>query len=78
MFIDGNWVEAERLSPKQLLEHGIRRICNTSVYDAKSAIADAPKEVLEAALARERMTSKRASLTKMIEARLRKIEKAAK
>ena len=77
MFIDGNWVNVENLPPKQLFEHNIRQICNTVVYDAKSSLKNAPKEVLEAALDRERMTSKRASLTKMIEARLRKLEKVA-
>ena len=72
--MSGQFKFRDQMTPDERHEDSIRGIIYTSVEDAKYGIAHASKKLLEDALAREKTQSKRVSLIRMIEARLRKLE----
>jgi hypothetical protein len=68
-----NWKPYHDMTPEEKFEADVRRIVNTSVYDAKYYIKNATKDVLIEALRREQVHFYlRVSLIKILESAIRK------
>ena len=68
----------DQLTPEERLSLGVAHIVNTSIYDARTSIASASKEVLEKALEVCKGRTGNKTLIKIIEARIRRIERNQK